>query len=137
MIFRLQSHLSGIDTVLPEKLFGTSLLGDCAVGQDDNLICAGNCAHTAVNQDEYKQRYESLVRRFEKAKFRLQEIDGTIIDREKRRLQIELFINELQKQDCLITEFDEKLWLTLIDYITVYSTDDMRFTFKNGEEVKA
>ena len=78
-----------------------------------------------------------MVQRFEKAKSKIQEIDETINDRDARRLQTELFIRELKKQDCLVTEFDEKLWFTLMDYITVYSDDDIRFTFKNGTEIKA
>jgi hypothetical protein len=31
----------------------------------------------------------------------------------------------------MISEFDEQLWYGLIDYATVYSETDVRFTFKN------
>lgn len=39
--------------------------------------CVDENAHTAVKQDEYQKRYETLVHRFEKAKSKLQEIDYT------------------------------------------------------------
>lgn len=45
-------------------------------------------------------------------------------------------MRELQKQEGVITEFDEKLWYTLVDRITVYADTDIRFTFKDGTEYK-
>lgn len=96
--------------------------------------CVDDNARTALNQEQYRQKYDTLVARFEKAKKRIQEIDGIKRDREARRLQTDHFMRELKKQDTLITEFDEKLWFTLVDRITVYSETDIRFTFKNGTE---
>jgi hypothetical protein len=46
------------------------------------------------------------------------------------------FIKELQGQE-LIKTFDERLWGSLVDFITVYSKDDIRVTFKDGTEIKA
>lgn len=131
--------------VAKEMLFDTSCFASEKAELHDEMTvtaeliqkCVDENAHIAVNQEEYKKRYEALVRRFEKAKSKIQEIDETINDREARRLQTELFIRELKKQDCLVTEFDAKLWFTLMDHITVYSSDDIRFTFKNGTEIKA
>lgn len=34
--------------------------------------------------------------------------------------------------DC----FDEGAWYALVDFLTVYSKDDVRFTFKNGMEIQ-
>ena len=91
--------------------------------------CVDENAQTAINQDKYKKKYDALVKRFEKAKQRLQEINDTKRDREARRLQTDHFMRELQKQEGVITEFDEKLWYTLVDRITVYADTDIRFTF--------
>ena len=66
----------------------------------------------------------------------LQEINDTKRAREARRLQTDHFMRELQKQEGVITEFDEKLWYTLVDRITVYADTDIRFTFKDGTEYK-
>ena len=43
---------------------------------------------------------------------------------------------ELRNQD-LIKEFDARLWGSLVDFITVYSKDDIRVTFKDGTEIRA
>jgi hypothetical protein len=31
--------------------------------------------------------------------------------------------------------FDERLWCSLVDFITVYSKEDIRVTFKDGTEI--
>lgn len=36
-----------------------------------------------------------------------------------------------------VDSFDEGAWYALVDYATVYGRDDIRFTFKNGMEIKA
>ena len=72
--------------------------------------CVDENARTAISQDKYKKKYDALVKRFEKAKKRLQEIHDTKRDREARRLQTDRFMRELKKQESIITEFDEVLW---------------------------
>lgn len=46
------------------------------------------------------------------------------------------FIQELREQE-LIKELDARLWSSLVDFITVYSKDDIRVTFKDGTEIRA
>lgn len=45
------------------------------------------------------------------------------------------FLDELKKQDELLTDFDQLLWHSLIEHVTVNSSDDMNFVFKNGTEI--
>ena len=60
-----------------------------------------------------------------------------ISEAKARGQKIAEFLKGLRKQEGLITEFDESLWHSLVDYATVYSYKDMRFTFKDGTEIKA
>jgi len=34
-------------------------------------------------------------------------------------------------------KFDPALWCGLVDHVTVYARDDVRFTFKDGQEIRA
>ena len=36
----------------------------------------------------------------------------------------------------VITEFDESLWGTLVDYIVVHGRGDVRVVFRDGSEIK-
>lgn len=43
----------------------------------------------------------------------------------------------LENVDGAITEFDDTLWVRLVDFITVNSRENIRVTFKDGTEIKA
>lgn len=60
-----------------------------------------------------------------------------ITDKQTRLSTINAFLYTLRKQENLLTEFDEKLWCSLVDYATVYDKDDVQFTFKDGTEIQA
>ena len=94
-------------------------------------------AHVALDQVEYQKRYEGLVARFDKAKARLEVVTEQISDKQTRQATIEAFLSDLSKQDGLVTEFSPTLWYSLADFITVYSRDDIRVTFKDGTELQA
>jgi len=53
------------------------------------------------------------------------------------RTAAQQFISTLRGLDRPITEFDPELWGTLLDHATVYADDDIRFTFRNGAEIRA
>ena len=98
--------------------------------------CVNENAHTKLEQEEYKKRYEGLVSRFEVAKARFNEISEHQQKIKVRSERVEAFLCTLREQGELITEFDERLWHTLVDTATVFSEEDIRFTFKDGSESK-
>ncbi|WP_010244524.1 recombinase family protein [Acetivibrio cellulolyticus] len=96
--------------------------------------CVNENAQTRLDQKEYKQRYEGLVSRFEVAKARFNEIGEHQQKIKVRRERVEAFLCRLKEQDELIAEFDERLWHTLVETVTVFSEEDIWFTFKDGSE---
>ena len=58
-------------------------------------------------------------------------------ERQAKREKIGRFVSALEKLDGPLTEFNEDDWYSLVEYATVYSSEDIRFTFKNGMEIKA
>lgn len=93
-------------------------------------------AHIALDQADYQKRYDSLTERFDKAKARLEAVTEEISDKRARQATIETFLNELKRLDGM-TEFQPTLWYSLADFMTVYSKDDIRVTFKDGTEIKS
>lgn len=91
---------------------------------------------TAQNQKEYAARYNGFVERYEKAKARLEQLRTTKAEREAQAEAIGAFIFEVQELDAL-TEFDEKLWLTIIDTVTIHTAGRMTFKFQGGTEIDA
>ena len=74
---------------------------------------------------------ESLL----EAKAQLEQLRTTKAEREAQAEAIGAFMFEVQELDT-ITEFDEKLWLTIIDTITVHADGRMTFKFQGGTEIE-
>ena len=43
----------------------------------------------------------------------------------------------MEKLPAMVTEFDEALWGSLVDHLTVNGKDDIVFTMSSGMEIKA
>lgn len=97
--------------------------------------CIATNARVAQDQEEYQKKYESLVARFDAAKARLAEVEMAITEKQARRETTEMFLNALKARDEFLTEFDEPLWYSLVDHVTVFSKDNVRFTMKDGTEI--
>ncbi|MDR0199667.1 MAG: recombinase family protein [Streptococcaceae bacterium] len=97
--------------------------------------CISENAKVALDQAAYEERYNALVERFDKAKAKYDKHSQTILEKQARGEQVEAFLDELEKLD-LITEFDEDVWLSLVESITVRSKKDVSITFKDGTKIK-
>ena len=113
-----------------------SLLEEMSVASELIQKAISQNARVAQDQEEYQQHYEKLVQRFDNAKERLAKVDELITEKNARREMTEMFLETLQRQEEFLTEFDEKLWYSLVDHVTVYSISDVRFTFKDGTEIQ-
>ena len=112
----------------------TSLKEELSITADLIDDCVQENAHSALNQEEYNKRYDSLVERYTGLKNRYDEVTELIVQKRAGQQRMRLFLEQL-KQTEHISEFDEMLWLSMIDYVTVYGKEDIRFTFKNGMEI--
>ena len=97
--------------------------------------CIAENARIAQDQGEYQKRYDSLAKRFDRTKDRLEAVERSIAEKQAHREMVEQFLSELAKQDA-VTEFTDELWYSMIDHVTIHSKDDIRFTFQNGTEIR-
>ena len=112
-----------------------TLKGECEVVTELSRKAVQENAATALDQDEYRQRYEGLVARYEKASARLAEIETLRLERSAKRTNINRFLQSLVKYSDPVTEFDEELWYITVDIITVYDDGRLVVTFRDGDEV--
>ena len=127
----IADHLYKTDALESEQ---TSLKEELSITADLIDDCVQENAHSALNQEEYNKRYDSLVERYTGLKNRYDEVTELIVQKRAGQQRMRLFLEQL-KQTEHISEFDEMLWLSMIDYVTVYGKEDIRFTFKNGMEI--
>lgn len=93
-------------------------------------------ARIALDQTEYQKRYDGLVSRYDAAKAKYDEVTEQIADKNAKQEILTSFLNTLRKVDGAIREFDEVLWSSTVDFITVFSSKDIRITFKGGIEIQ-
>ena len=94
-------------------------------------------ARVAQDQDEYNVRYNALASRFEDTKAKYEKVTADIAAKGIRRRELERFILAVEKLPEMVTEFDEALWGSLVDHLTVHSKDNIVFTLTSGMEIKA
>lgn len=112
------------------------LESEMAVVSDLIERCIYENAHVALDKAEYQKRYDGLTERFDTAKARYEALAETIRRKQSRKATIEAFFEALGNAE-LVDKFETTLWCGLLDFVTVHSKDDVRFTFKNGQEVRA
>lgn len=105
---------------------------ECKVTAELIRKCIEENAHVSV----YQERYNALAERYKSAKEKLDAIQQEISERKIKREKIEIFLKQLSKANELLTEFDEGLWNTMLDSMTVYSYDKVTFLFKDGSKVE-
>lgn len=131
LIQQTLSDCSEIDTEISE------LRAKIEVAAELTQKCIAKNSNTVLNQEEYNARYESLVERYNRATDRLEVLENTKTERETKADSIGALMFILSEQDNTLTEFDNRLWLTVIDKVTAYESGRLVFNFKNGAEITA
>jgi len=112
-----------------------ALAEECEIVTELTRKAVQENAATALDQSEYRRRYARLVKRYETAGARLAEIDDARQERNAKRVNITRFLKTLVKRgDDLVSEFDEELWYTTVDTVTVHD-GRLVVTFRDGSEV--
>ena len=93
-------------------------------------------AHTALDQQAYQQRYNDLCQRYEKAQARLGELETQRLERTAQRVKIRMFLEQLDAHEMLVETFDEVLWYSTVEFVTVYADRRVVFTFRAGRQVE-
>lgn len=81
-------------------------------------------------------RYREYDARYEELQGRIDELEAAKRERQDRVKRFELFIRAMEKHHGELTEFDDSVWLAVIDTVTVMADGKLVFRFVNGMEMK-
>lgn len=98
--------------------------------------CVEENAHTALNQEEYEEKYKALAASYENIKKNVEVINEKRLERSAKKEKILEFIKELEAKESLITEFDEEVWKGTVEKVVVNSDEKITFVFKDGRELE-
>ena len=111
------------------------LMRELQVLSDMVQNCINENARIAQDQTDYQKRYDELVSRYDAAKAKYDASEQGIKKRRAKAERLEAFAKAVKEQGTVVTEFDEGLWGTLVDFMTVYNKEDISVTFKDGTEI--
>jgi len=112
-----------------------TLTQECEVVMELTRRAVQENASVAQDQAAYQQRHDALVARYEVAHTQLGEIEKTRNERRAKRANIRRFLQTLEWQPDLVTDFDDELWYTTVDRILVHGDGRLAVLFRDGVEV--
>ncbi len=98
--------------------------------------CVKENAASAQPQADYTKKYDALVKRYEKATKRVDELSTERTRKQDRDRELRLFIQSIKEQPLVLEEWNERLWVGLLEKATVFHDGRMVFEFKNGTEIE-
>lgn len=90
-------------------------------------------ASTAMNQEQYRKEYDVLLGQYEQTEIELHHQQKKLVEVKDRCFGIKSIINCLSEQGDLLTEFDEMLWLSMVDIVNITETSSLSINFKIAE----
>lgn len=88
------------------------------------------------DQDEYQRRHSALINKYAEADNRLKALQSERSRRIDMRKSIEWFMESFSRQDGLLTEFDDSLFFSVCDVMTVYCDGKVVIRFRDGAEIE-
>lgn len=80
---------------------------------------------------------ERFISRLSAARERLLAVEGALAQCEREKAELDAFLEKLRQLSTPVTRFDEEIWYTLADGMTVYGKDDVRIRLRDGGEIEA
>jgi len=138
------------DSVVSDCILMRQVLSDCTTldAELDSLneeiavvselvkTCVRENATSVQSQKEYTKKYNGLLARYEKATARLAEVTAEKERKHDQNRELRLFIEALKIQPLVLEEWDERLWIAIVDLATVFRDGKIVFKFKSGREIE-
>lgn len=131
--------------IIRQTLCRTDALEEEKHGLENDMAVLAGMVQSAIDenarivqdQGEYQKHYDRLVERYDAAKARYDEVTRTITEKEAQSERLASFIKVLKAQDGVIAKFDERLWSSMVDFVTVGRDKGMVVTFRDRTEIMA
>lgn len=94
-------------------------------------------ASVAQSQEAYAQEAERIETRYNAALEHYTALEAEKEKRNRKSKELQSFIAILKKQPLAVSEWDERLWITLLDTAMVQWDGKIVFRFKSGREIIA
>ena len=112
---------------MKDDMEATSLLAQKLISENSK---------TALDQEKYQKRYNALSVKYERLEKELADTEATIAAKKEQAQKLTAFLNKLEKQEVLVPEFDEELWDSTMESVTIHKDGTLVYRFMGGLEKK-
>jgi len=91
---------------------------------------------SGATQDEYNKKYGELMNRYERTKEKHEELIRSRSAKKSQAIILNSFLSNLKKVDDRLSEWNEHVWMLLVDSAVVHRDKSITFKFHNNNEVK-
>ena len=130
LILELLTDTKVEDDKLAELLLDEQVTGDLA------RKCIEDNARGKMDRDEFNTQYARIEERYTAIETEIEEQKAAKENKSKKEADIRLFMKELEKRKEPLTQFDEMLWLSAVEYATLRNEGSLVFRFRNGTEIE-
>jgi hypothetical protein len=148
--YRLACYFADRDALIADCELAKETVGDCSAIEQEIATLQAEIAevtelsqraiyenaHKAVDQDEWQARNNAYLERYDRATARVAELEKECEAKQNRQKVIEFFIRDIKRRPLAKPEFDEELWHSVIENVTIGEDGGFTFRFKNGSEVE-
>ena len=94
-------------------------------------------ASVAQSQEAYALEAGRIEKRYNAAFEHYTALEAERDKRDRKSKELTVFITMLKKQPLTVLEWNERLWITLLDIAIVQRDGSIVFRFKSGKEITA
>ena len=91
---------------------------------------------SSMSQDEYNKKYDELTSRYEKTKQKQEELIESRSNKKTQALNMKSFISNLKQIEDKLSDWNENVWMLLVNSAVVHRDKSITFKFHNNNEVK-
>ena len=82
---------------------------------------------------KFERKYNKLIEEYKLLEKELEQKNLELLSKNKRVREQKIFIDSLEKQDELLTEYDTKLFNYLVEKLIIHKEKRVEIHLKNGE----
>jgi len=127
-----------------ELLTDTTKFDDAISELEDEIMITSEIVSRLVNEnsktdialEDYNKKYEELSNRYDKLKNKHADLLNERNEKQGQALIMKAFIKNLSESEDKIDEWNERIWMLLVDGATVHRDSSITFKLYNGIDIK-
>jgi len=125
-------------------LTDTKKLDDAIIEIEEDIMVTSEIVSRLVNEnsksdialEDYNKKYEELSNRYDKLKNKHTDLLNERNEKEGQALIMKAFIKNLSESEDELDEWNERIWMLLVERATVHRDSSITFRFHNGNQIK-